>query len=169
MKKFIMLLLVFLVLVGCAEQMKYTPPVIPKPEKIPAYVPPEDPTVKLEPPKPLFLKRDPNDPLKWVECKKEEAILIAYFPQEHDKIVLRLQYLKSMNDSLVKLVNVYIDINNIRIELQMDHQLAKEVYKQMWIDSENRLSSQKLLGNVEKAGLAAVIVAQLIAIIALAL
>jgi hypothetical protein len=168
MKKFVLVLLAVILLSGCVSQMKYTPPVIPKPEKIPAYVPPDDPTAKLEPPKPVFLKRDPKDPNKWVPCDKAEGILIAYYPVEHDKIVLRLQYLKEMNTSLVKLVNVYIDINNIRVELQLDQQLAKEVYKQMWIDSENRLANDKLMNDLEKGGLAAVIVGQLMAIMALA-
>jgi hypothetical protein len=168
MKKFILVLLALVLLSGCAAQMKYTPPVIPKPEKLPAYLPPPDPTAQLEPLKPIFLKRDPVDSNKWVVCDKAESILIAYFPQEHDKIVLRVQYLKDINVALVKLVNVYIEINNIRVELQLDHQLAKEVYKQLWVDTENKLANTKLLGNVEKGGLAAIIVAQLIAIISLA-
>lgn len=38
MKKYLLIALAFVLLAGCATQMKYTPPVIPKPEKIPTYV-----------------------------------------------------------------------------------------------------------------------------------
>jgi hypothetical protein len=162
MKRFIVVIAMLTVfLFGCASQLKYTPPTISKPEVLPAYVPPDDPTAKLEPPKPFFLKRDPSDPQKWVVCEKPEGIVLAYFPVEHDKIVLRLQYLKEMNKLLVDLVNVHIQISNVKSELITDHMLAKEVYKEMYVDVYNQYQNERLQGNVEKAGLLLVILGQL--------
>jgi len=168
MKKFSVLLtalVVFVLLTGCASQLKYTPPTINAPEKLPAYVPPDDPTAKLEPPKPFFLKRDPKDPQKWVMCDKSEGIVLAYFPVEHDKIVLRIQYLKEMNKLLVDLVNVNIQISNVKSELIVNQQMAKEVYKEMYVDIYNQYYNEKMQGNVEKAGLLLVILGQLAALL----
>jgi len=166
MKKFMLLLVAVVILsAGCATQLKYTPPTIPKPEVLPAYIPPDDPTAKLEPPKPFFLKRDPGDPQKWVVCEKPEGIVLAYFPVEHDKIVLRLQYLKEMNKLLVDLVNVHIQISNVKSELITDHMLSKEVYKEMYVDIYNQYQNERLQGNVEKAGLLLVILGQLAALL----
>jgi|GEM_PF-4675363 len=150
---------------GCAT-MKYEAPKLDPVKHLEPYKLPADPFT--EPPIPIFLKRDDTGK-NWVECKKEEAILVAYIPREHDKIVLRIQYLKDINSKLVDLVNVNIEMINMRAELERDQLLAKEVYKQMWIDAENRNVINKTWNDIEKGGLAAVIIAQLVAILSLAL
>lgn len=166
MRKFVICLLGVLLLAGCAtSHMKYEPPKIEPPKKLEHYRLPPDPFAKIEPPQAIFLKKQGS---VWVECAKEEAILVAYTAREHDKIVLRLGYYKEILPRMEQLINVFIDMNNARIELQVDQQLAKELYKQMWIDVENRRIDEKFWNNLEKAGNWAIIIAQLIAIIAIA-
>jgi len=168
MKRLLLLLLIVTVIIGGCATMKYEAPKLDPVKKIEAYKLPEDPFANVEPPIPIFLKKDETGK-KWIECSKEEAIIVAYIPREHDKIILRIQYLKDINTSLVRLVNVHIDIVNVRAELERDQLLAKEVYKQMWIDAVNQGIVTKTWNDVEKGGLTAIIIVQIIAILALAL
>jgi len=167
MRKFLLLLLMLVIVGGCAT-MKYEPPKLDPVRKIEAYRLPEDPFVASGPPIAIFLKKDETEK-KWVECSKEEAIIIAYIPREHDKIVLRIQYLKDINSFLVRLVNIHIDLVNIRAELERDQLLRGEVYKEMWIAAVNQGIKTKTWNDLEKGGLAAIIIVQIIAILALAL
>ncbi len=159
MKK-LLLLLVAVLSVSCAPLMKYEPPKIDPPKKMEHYQLPPDPFKDLEAPKPIFLAKDENG--LWKEVPKEQGTLIAYFPKEHDKIVLRLQYYKEIVPQLVNFVNVVIELNNARIELQVDERLAKEVYKQLWIDTQNNRITDQRWDTVNKAGMYAIIIGLLI-------
>jgi len=163
MKKLLILLCIFVMVVSCAPLMKYEPPKIERPPKIEPYVLPPDPFATLDPPKPIFLARLDSGLFK--EVPKEEATIIAYVTKEHDKIVIRLQYFKELVPALVKLVNVNIDIANGYITLQVDQQLAKEVYKQLYIDMANKNIVDERWNNLEKGGYWVIILAQLIALI----
>jgi hypothetical protein len=57
----------------------------------------------------------------------------------------------------------------VRIQLQVDEQLAKEVYRKMWIDTTNEAARQKMLSGIQDAGQWAVIIAQLAIILGFAL
>lgn len=165
MKRFICILLALVFVSGCAT-MKYEPPKLDPVRKLDHYKLPDSPFVGNQP-VPIFLKRDESG--KIVECPKQEATIVAYISTEHDKIVLKLQYDNQIIDHLVKLVNVHIDMVNVRAELERDHILAKEVYKQMWIDEVNKGAISKTYNDLEKGMLTVVIIAQIIAILALAL
>lgn len=165
MRKLICILLALIFVSGCAT-MKYEPPKLDPVRKLDHYKLPESPFT--QPPIPIFLKKDETG-AKWVQCPKEEAILIAYISTEHDKIVLRIQYSNEIITHLVKLVNVHIDMVNIRAELERDQLLAKEVYKQMWVDEVNRGGIYKTYSDLEKGMLVIVIIAQIVAILSLAL
>lgn len=165
MKKLFFVLLAIIFISGCAT-MKYEAPKLDPVKKLDHYKLPQSPFT--EPPVPIFLKKD-QDGKKWIECSKDEATLIAYISIEHDKIVLRIKYSNEIIAQLVNLVNVHIDLVNIRAELERDQLLAKEVYKQMWIDEVNKGAINKTYNTIEKTTLAAIIIAQVIAILALAL
>lgn len=159
--------LVLALLVGCAHQMEYKAPEIKAAEPFPKYVLPPDPFAKVDPPKPIFLAQQADGTFK--EVPKNEATILGYTAKEHDKIVLRLQYYKELVPQLEHLVNVYIEINNVRIQLQVDEQLAKEVYKKLWIDTANQAANDKMWTGIQDAGQWAIIIGQLIAILSLAL
>jgi hypothetical protein len=165
MRKLLFILLVIVFVSGCAT-MKYEAPKLDPVKKIEHYKLPENPFT--EPPIPIFLKRDDTG-TKWVQCSKEEATLNAYIAKEHDKIVLRIQYSDEIISHLVRLVNVHIDMINVKAELERDQLLAKEVYKQMWVDEVNRGAVAKTYNDIEKGMLTAVIITQIIAILSLAL
>jgi hypothetical protein len=167
MRKLFFVLLAIIFVSGCAT-MKYEAPKLDPVKKIEPYKLPESPFANVDPPTPVFLKKDEVGN-KWVGCSKEEATLIAYVSKEHDKIVLRIQYSNDIIELLVRLVNVHISIANSRAELERDQLLAKEVYKQMWVDEVNRGAITKTYNDVEKGMLTAVIITQIIAILALAL
>ena len=100
---------------------------------------------------------------------KEEGELICYTAKEHDKIVLRISYYKEVVPALVRLVNIQIDLNNAHVQLVIDEELAKELYKQFWMDTENKRLSDKRWDTLEKGGLWAIILGQLVALIATSL
>ena len=164
MKKLLCILLVIMFMSGCAT-MKYEAPKLDPVRKLDYYKLPDSPFAG-NPPVPIFMKRDENG--KIVECPKQEATIVAYISTEHDKIVLKLQYDNEIIAHLVRLVNVHIDMVNVRAELERDQQLSKEVYKQMWIDEVNRSGVNKTYSDVEKGLLVVIIVAQIIAIMSLA-
>ena len=160
MKKLLGILVILSFLVSCTPLMQYTPPKLDPPKKIERYKLPVDPFKDLEPPKPIFLAKTEDG--NWKEVPKEQGIIIAYFPKEHDKIVLRLQYYKEILPQMEQLVNVYIELNNIRVEIQMDEKLAKEVYKQLWIDAQNGRITDQRWDTANKAGMWAIIIGLLI-------
>lgn len=160
MRKLILILTILVFCFGCTPLMKYEPPKFDPPKKIDRYKLPPDPFRELDPPKPLFLAETEDG--KWKEVPKEKATVIAYFPKEHDKIVLRLQYYKEILPQMEQLVNVYIELNNVRVEIQMDEKLAKEVYKQLWIDAQNGRITDQRWDTVNKAGMWAIIIGLLI-------
>jgi hypothetical protein len=164
---FACLVLAFCLVLGCAHQVEYKPPVITPTPPIPRYTLPPDPFATVDPPKPIFLAQQSDGTFK--EVPKGESTVIGYTAREHDKIVLRLQYYKELVPQLERMVNVYIEINNVRIQLQMDEQLAKEVYRKLWIDTTNQANSDKMWAGVQDAGQWAIIIGQLAVILGLAL
>lgn len=171
-KTFVLFFCCFFLFFGCAPLMKYEPPKIEASKKIEPYKLPEDPFSKVDPPKAIFLAKADTINLPgsfWKEVSKEQAELVCYTAREHNKIVLRLQYYKELVPQLENLINIYIQINNVRIELQVDERLAKEVYKQMWIDAVNKGIIDKRWANFEKAGHWALILGLLVEVGILAL
>jgi len=164
MKKLLMLVCV-LFLSACATtgQLKYEKQPFTSPPKSEEYKLPPDPFASLEPPKPIFLAKQKDG--TWKEVPKDQGEVIAYFPKEHDKIVLRLQYYKELTPELVKLVNIQIKRGNVLIDLVVDQQVAKELYRELYIETYNLAKSDKMWNGVEKAGLWAVIIGQLILLI----
>ena len=157
--KLISLILVCLFMAGCAAPLKYEPPKPLDIPKIPEYKLPTDPFQGTAPPVKIFLKKQGGT---WVECPKEEGQIIAYTPKEHDKIVLRIQYYNQLVPQLERLVNVNIQIANQTITLVIDQQLAKEVYKELWIDVQNARNHDKNMFGLEKGGLYAIIIGLII-------
>ena len=162
MKNLLLIFLALVILCSCAT-MKYEPPKFEPVVKIPAYKLPPDPFENTEPPIPIFKKADGSP------ATKEEAQLICYVPKELDKITLRLQYRKEIIDSLIRLINVQIEMTNVMADLERLKELKAEVYKQMWVDQVNTTSINKIWADIEKGGLSAIIIAQLIVILSLAL
>jgi len=165
--KFITLIVCLLLLAGCASvpQLKY--------EKQPFTPPPKSEEYKLpsidfgDPPKAIFLAKQSDG--NWKEVTKEQGELIAYTSKEHDKIVVRIQYYKEMTPKLVDLVNIHIKRDNLLIDLVVDQQTAKELYRELLVDVQNQAKSDKGWNTAEKGGLWAIIIGQLIAIFSLAL
>jgi hypothetical protein len=169
MKKIFILLIFIFFMVSCAPLMKYEPPKITMDkalQKQKHYELPTDPFANVEPPKAIFLARAEGQQL-WKEVSKEQAELICYTAREHDKIVLRISYYKEIVPALVRLVNIQIDLNNAHVQLVVSEELAKELYKQFWIDTENKRIADKRWDSLEKGGMWAIIIGQLIALIAM--
>lgn len=162
MKRLLLLLIVTVIIGGCAT-MKYEAPKFDPVRKIEPYKLPPDPFENIEPAIPIFKKADGSP------ANEEESQLTCYVPKELAKISLRLQYRKEIIDSLVRLINVQIEMTNVRADLERLKELKAEVYKEMWIDGENRNVISKTWNDVEKGGLTAIIIVQIIAILALAL
>lgn len=176
MKRMLVLLIFVFFIVSCAPLMKYEPPKISMDralQKQKYYELPADPFVNVEPPKAIFLARADGItglPGKyWKEVPKEQGELICYTAREHDKIVLRISYYKEVVPALVRLVNIQVDLNNAHVQLVIDEELAKELYKQFWIDTENKRISDKRWDSLEKGGMWAIIIGQLLALIATSL
>lgn len=166
MRKFTVLITVLAMLFffsACAPLMKYEPPKMEPPKKLEQYSLPPDPFVGAEVPKAMYLTKLEDGTFKVVP--KEESTIVAYTVKEHDKIVLRLQFYKELTPALVKLINVHVDIANAHLQLQVDQELAKELYKQFWIDAENKRIVDKRWDSLEKGGYWAIILGQLIALI----
>jgi hypothetical protein len=167
MKKIFILLIAVLFIASCAPMMTYTPPKVTmdralQPQK--HYELPTDPFANIEPPKAIFLAKVDG---VWKEVPQDKAELTCYTGREHDKIVLRLAYYKEIVPAMVRLVNIQIDLNNAHVQLVIDEDLAKELYKQFWVDAENKRISDKNWNTLEKGGMWAVILGQIIAMIAI--
>jgi len=166
MKKIFAALILAFFVASCAPVMKYEPPKISMDKALPKqkhYELPTDPFANVEPPKSIFLSKEGQF---WREVPKEQGELICYTAREHDKIVLRISYYKEVVPVLVKLVNIQIDLNNAHIQLVIDEELAKELYKQFWIDTENKRIADNRWNSLEKGGMWAVIIGQILALIA---
>ena len=172
MKIFAILLILVFLSVSCAPMMTYTPPKITMDralEKQKDYELPTDPFANIEPPKAIFLAKADGVNLSgqyYKEVPKDQSDFICYATKEHDKIVLRLSYYKEVVPALVRLVNIQIDLNNAHVQLVVDEELAKELYKQFWIDTENKRINDKRWESLEKGGMWAIIIGQLLALIA---
>jgi hypothetical protein len=173
MKKILVLLILVFFIVSCAPALKYEPPKISMDralQKQKYYELPPDPFANTAPPKAIYLaKADGVTSLPgqyWKEVPKEQGELICYTEREHDKIVLRISYYKEVVPALVRLVNIQIDLNNAHVQLVIDEELAKELYKQFWIDTENKRLNDSRWNSLEKGGMWAIIIGQLLALIA---
>jgi len=162
MKKLFLLLIIGIIVCSCAT-VKFEPQKFEPVVKLPVYKLPDDPFANTEPPIPIFKKADGSS------ATKEEAQLICYVPRELDKITLRLQYRKEIIDSLLRYINVQIEMTNVRADLERLKEMKAEIYREMWIDEVNRGIITKTWNDVEKGGLTSIIIVQIIAILALAL
>src|SRR4030042_3298414 len=162
MKKLLFLLPVFcLFLAGCAatNKLTYEPIKIAPPPKSQPYVLPSDPCKGTAPPEAIFLKQQPDGTFQKVS--PEQADVIGYVEKEHNKIVLRLSYYKELVPQLEKLVNIHIEIENRQIDLIINQDLLKELYRQLYIEVHNQGITDKQWGTLEKGGLWLIILGQL--------
>jgi len=162
MKKLLMLLLlVTFILIGCAtepikyEKQSFTPP--PKQEE---YKLPADPFANVPAPVFIYLKKDTDG--RYIVSSKEEVEVYAFTPTELQKITLRISYLKEVNTQLVDLVNIQIRRGNVLIDLFVDQQIAKELYREINVDLQNQMKHDKAWNTVEKGGLWAIIIGLII-------
>jgi len=161
MRKLLVLLVALFILAGCATtQLKYEKQDFITPPKVEVYKLPLDPFT--EPPVPIFLNKDTAG--KYILCQKEEAELVAYTSKELGKITLRIAYLKEVNSNLERLVNIYIQRENVMIDIITDQQTAKEIYRGLIVDLQNQNKGQ----SVEKVGMWAIMIGQLAVILGLA-
>lgn len=169
MKYVVLLLALVVLLAGCASvtPIKYEPQAFKPPSKTEEYKLPPDPFASVSPPVFIFLKKGLDG--NYVVCSKEESEFAALAPKELDKITLRISYLKDINGKLMELVNVQILRGNVLIDLISDQQVAKEIYRQIMVDFQNQANHDKNWSNVEKAGYLAIIIGQLVALLAVAL
>ena len=162
MRKLIALVPILLfLLIGCAgNQIKYEPRPFTPPAKVPDYKLPLDPFANTPAPVGIFLKKDPSG--KFVLCPKEEATIVGYTSKELDRITLRLQYLKTQNTQLVELINIHVMRQNVLIDIVIDKNLVTEIYRQLFVDMQNKMSSEQFWNKVEKSGQWLVIIGLLI-------
>jgi PBP1b-binding outer membrane lipoprotein LpoB len=161
MKTLAVLIFVAFLLVGCAgTQVKYEPQTFTPPNKVPLYVPPADPFDKSPAPVAIYLKKDTTG--KYVVCPREEADIEAFTSKELDKITLRIHSLKVTNAQLVELINIHVMRENVLIDIIVDKNIAKELYRQLFVDMQNKMSQEDFMHKLQQGGYWAVIVALLI-------
>lgn len=159
MKKLFLIFVALIILSGCATNpIKFEPKKFEPPQKIEPYKIPEDPF--KEPPIAIFLKKLPDGNYKIVS--QDQAELTAYTAKEHNKIVLRITYYKELVPKLENFVNIHIQMYNKSIDLMVDQNLAKELYRELYVEMYNKNKSDNRWNVVEKGGLWAVIIGQLI-------
>ena len=167
MKRFYLLLIVLFVLVSCATTQKtYTPQVFTPPTKSPEYKLPEDPFANIPAPVSIFLKKDSSG--KYVLCSKEEAEIVGFTGKELNKIVLRLDYYKTQLPQVAQLVNLHIQREDLLINLIVDQNILKELFREMYIEAYNKGESQQFWNKVQQGGYWAMIIALVIEIAMLA-
>ena len=162
MKKWIALAMILFWITGCAgTKLVYTPQPFTPPAKSPEYKLPPDPTAGIPAPTPTtYFKRDATG--KWVECPKEQAELSAFTSKELNKITIKLEWVKTILPQLEGNINLHIQHENNLIDIIVDKNTAKEIYRELYVEMYNKALSDKNLFNVEKGGYIAVIIGLLI-------
>ena len=161
MKKWIVLLVLFLFVTGCAgTQIKYEAQPFTPPPKSEAYKIPADPFTGIPLPEPTYLKKDSSG--KYIVCKKEEAEVAAFTTKDIHNLTIRIVYYRDLNVALENQINLHIQRENLLINFVIDVNILKELYRQMNVDLQNKVSSDKMMFNLEKGGYIAVIIGMLI-------
>jgi hypothetical protein len=160
MKKIAILLAILFLATGCATQIPYTKQVFTPPPKADSYKLPADPFTGVPAPTMIYLKKDATG--KYVVCPKEEVELYAFTSTELGKITIRLNYYKDERPQLENLVNLHIQRENLLIDLIVDQNVLKELLREMNVDLQNKINSDKMWWSVEKGGYIAVILGMLI-------
>jgi hypothetical protein len=171
MKKIITLLIIGLFLVSCAPA-----PIKPfKPEAIkfdesPAYSIQED-LDKIPKPQPLkrmYVKKV-NDITYEIVADKKEATHIMLAPKEYAKVGAVVKLAKTYKGLVLDqetLINTYIDQINALKELYAMEQRKAEVYRELWISSENAYNQEKWEhdwdNRIHKAGLYGITIGSII-------
>ena len=148
MKKLIALLIVGIFLISCAP-----PPFKPfKPEVIrfdetPSYSVQEeiDKIPKPEPLKRMYVKKV-DDVTYQVVSDRAEASHIMLAPKEYAKVGALVKLTKTYKELVIDqeaLVNTYIEQINALKELYAMEQRKSEVYRELWISSENAYRQEK--------------------------
>jgi len=148
MKKLIALLIVGIFLISCAP-----PPFKPfKPEVIrfdetPSYSVQEeiDKIPKPEPLKRMYVKKV-DDTTYQVVSDRAEASHIMLAPKEYAKVGALVKLTKTYKELVIDqeaLVNTYIEQINALKELYAMEQRKSEVYRELWISSENAYRQEK--------------------------
>ena len=176
MKKIIALIICGLFLVSCAPAP--FKPFKPEPivfEDTPSYSVQEDldKIPKPEPIKRMYVKRI-DDTTYQVVAEKLEATHIMLAPSEYAKVgalvKLAVAY-KGLALDQEKLVNTYIEQINALKELLAMEQRKSEVYRELWISSENAYRQEKWEhdwdNRLHKAGLYAITAGSIIVMLLL--
>jgi hypothetical protein len=139
--------------------VKYEPLKFNPPAKAEAYKLPPDPFANIPAPVPIYLKKDATG--KYITCKAEEADIVAFTGKDLNTITIRITYFKNLMPQLENLVNLHIQRENGLIDLIIDQNILKEFYREMNVEWQNKAHKDKILGDIEKAGLWLVIIGQL--------
>ena len=148
MKKIIALLIIGLFIVSCAPAA--FKPFKPEPIKFdetPPYSVQEDldKIPKPEPLKRMYVKKV-TDTTYEVVAIKEEATHIMLAPSEYSKVGALVKLAKTYKELAIDqeaLVNTYIEQINALKELLAMEQRKSEVYRELWISSENAYRYEK--------------------------
>jgi len=176
MKKIITLIIIGIFLISCAPAA--IKPFKPEPikfDKSPAYSIQED-LDKIPKPQPLkrmYVKKVTNITYEIV-ANKEEATHIMLAPKEYAKVGAIVKLAKTYKGLIIDqetLINTYIDQINALKELYAMEQRKAEVYRELWISSENAYNQEKWEhdwdNRIHKAGLYGITIGSIIVMLLL--
>jgi len=176
MKKLLTLILIGVFLVSCAPaEFKPFKPEPIKFEDTPPYSVQEelDKIPKPEPIKRMYVKKISDTEFQIV-ATKEEATHIMLAPSEYAKVGAVVQLAITYKNLVLdqeKLINTYIEQINALKELLAMEQRKAEVYRELWISSENAYRYEKWEhkwdNRIHKAGLYGITVGSIIVLLLL--
>ncbi len=162
MKKLLLLILIGIFLVSCAPApFKPFKPEVIKFDESPAYSIQEDldKIPKPSPIKRMYVKKITDISFE-VVADKAEATHIMLAPKEYAKVGAIVKLAKTYKGLILDqetLINTYIDQINALKELYAMEQRKSEVYRELWISSENAYRQEKWEhdwdNRIHKAGL----------------
>jgi hypothetical protein len=176
MKKIITLIIIGIFLISCAPApIKPFKPEMIKFDESPPYSIQED-LEKIPKPQPLkrmYVKKV-TDITYEIVANKEEATHIMLAPKEYAKIGAIVKLAKTYKGLIFDqetLINTYIDQINALKELYAMEQRKAEVYRELWISSENAYRLEKWEhdwdNRIHKAGLYGITIGSIIVMLLL--
>jgi len=176
MKKFITLLIIGIFLLSCAPApIKPFKPEVIKFDESPPYSIQEDldKIPKPDPIKRMYVKKLTDTSFEIV-ADKAEATHIMLAPREYAKVGAVVKLAKTYKGLVIDqeaLINTYIDQINALKELYAMEQRKAEVYRELWISSENAYRQEKYEhdwdNRLHKTGLYAITIGSIIVMLLL--
>jgi len=171
MKKIITLLIIGMFIISCSPPaFKPFKPEVIKFDKSPVYSIQEDldKIPKPDPIKRMYVKRITDKSFE-VVADKSEATHIMLAPKEYAKVGAVVKLAKTYKGLVIDqeaLINTYIDQINALKELYAMEQRKAEVYRELWISSENAYNQEKWEhdwdNRIHKAGLYGITIGSII-------